>query len=82
LCFSFEYHVNTFPLFSIAAANPDTTISVQQPALESQPPSVEHDAKEPTEDIIHEEVKRDLTEEEIADILVGNAEVLKGTTIG
>ena len=55
---------------------------MQQPALESQPPSAEHDAKEPTEEIIHEEVKKDLTEEEIADILVGHAEVLKGTTIG
>jgi hypothetical protein len=55
---------------------------VQQPALESQPSSVEHDTNEPTEEIIHEEVKRDLTEEEIADIMVGHAEVLKGTTIG
>ena len=55
---------------------------MQQPALESQPPSEEHDTKEPTEEIIHKEVKRDLTEEEIADIMEGNAEVLKGTTIG
>lgn len=55
---------------------------MQQPPLESQPPSVEHDAKEQTEEIIHKEVKCDLTEEEIADIMVGHAEVLKGTTIG
>ena len=55
---------------------------MQQPALESQPPSAEHDTKEPTEETTHEEVKRDLTEEDIADILVGHAEVLKGTTIG
>lgn len=55
---------------------------MQQPALESQPLSVEHDEKEPREEIIHEEVKRDLTEEDIADIMVGHAEVLKGTTIG
>jgi hypothetical protein len=80
--FPFEYHVNIFPSFSIAAENPDTTISVPQPALDSQPPSVEHDAKEPTEETTHKEVKRDLTEEDIADVLVGHAEVLKGTTIG
>lgn len=55
---------------------------MQQPALEAQPPSAEHDAEEPTEEIIHKEVKRDLTEEEIADVMVGHAEVLKGTTIG
>jgi hypothetical protein len=57
-------------------------VSAQEPALESQPPSQEQEAKEQSEEISHEEVKRELTEEEIADIMVGHAEVLKGTAIG
>jgi hypothetical protein len=51
-------------------------------ADESQSPPQEHEVKVQTEDTTSEEVKNELTEEEIADIMVGHAEVLTGTTIG
>jgi hypothetical protein len=54
----------------------------EQPGVESQPLSQEHEVKEQPEEIITEEVKRELSEEEIADIIEGHAEVLMGTTIG
>jgi hypothetical protein len=54
----------------------------EQAGNESQPPFEEQEVKVETEKTISEEVKKELTEEEIADIMVGHAEVLTGTTIG
>jgi hypothetical protein len=58
------------------------TIPLQQPGVESQPLSQEHEVKEQSEETVTEEVKREPSEEEISDIMVGRAEVLMGTTIG
>jgi hypothetical protein len=60
----------------------DTAQSQEQAGVELQPPSQEHEAKGQTEEATPEEVKRELTEEEFVDIMVGHAEVLTGTTIG
>jgi hypothetical protein len=60
----------------------DTAESQEQAGVELQPPSQENEAKVQTEEATPEEVKRELTEEEIVDIMVGHAEVLTGTTIG
>jgi hypothetical protein len=58
------------------------SIPLEQPGAESQPLSQEHEVKEQSEETVTEEVKRELSEEEVSDILVGCAEVLMGTTIG
>jgi hypothetical protein len=69
-------------LFSIAAENTDTTIPLQQPGIQSQPLSQEHEVTEQSEETVTEEVKQEISEEEILDIMVGRAEVLTGKTIG
>lgn len=80
-CTLLKYHANKFFLVWIAAENTDTVVLPEQ-ADESQSPPQEHEVKVQTEDTTSEEVKNELTEEEIADIMVGHAEVLTGTTIG
>jgi hypothetical protein len=66
----------------MAAENTDMTIPLQQPGAESQPLSQEHEVQDQTEETVTEEVKKELSEEEIRDVMVGRAEVLMGTTIG
>jgi hypothetical protein len=66
-------------LFTIAAENIDTTMSLQHPEAESQLLSQEQEVKEQPEQTVTD---KELSEEEVSDILVGRAEVLTGTTIG
>ncbi|XP_021917230.1 harmonin isoform X2 [Zootermopsis nevadensis] len=71
------------PVLSKSAAEEnDTVVMPEQAGNESQSQSLEHEVKVQTEETISEKVKKELTEEEIVDIMVGPAEVLTGTTIG